>query len=54
MTEKENALKELESVLENGQLSADYEQLLEATNKMDSLRNALDELFEEWVSLQNE
>ena len=50
--EKENEISEIQSLLELSETSADYEKLLELTEKLDSLKNELDELYSEWEELQ--
>lgn len=51
---KENELAALESDIQSEEISGNYEKLLEVTNRMDALRNELDDLFDEWAELQNE
>lgn len=50
--EKENEISEIQNLLELPETSADYEKLLELTDKFDSLKNELDELYSEWEKLQ--
>ncbi len=50
--EKENEISEIQSLLELSETSADYEKLLELTEKLDSLKNELDELYSDWEELQ--
>ena len=50
--EKENEISEIQNLLELPETSADYEKLLELTDKFDSLKNELDALYSEWEELQ--
>ena len=48
----ETEISEIQALLELPETSADYEKLLELTEKFDSLKNELDELYSEWEELQ--
>ncbi len=50
--EKEAEVTEIQNLLQLPETSADYEKLLELTEKFDSLKNELDELYSEWEELQ--
>ena len=50
--EKEADLEELQRLLELPETSADYEKLLELTEKFDLLKNKLDDLYLEWEEIQ--
>lgn len=50
--ETETEISEIQSLLELPETSADYEKLLELTEKFDLLKNKLDELYSEWEELQ--
>lgn len=52
--ETENQISNLEEELSTPEVSGNYEKLLECTGKLDSLRNSLDALYEEWEALQTE
>ena len=52
--ETENQISNLEEELSTPEVSGNYESLLEYTEKLDSLRNSLDALYEEWEALQTE
>ena len=52
--EKENKISSLEEELSTPEVSGNYEKLLECTENLDYLRNALDALYEEWEALQTE
>ncbi len=49
---KETEISEIQSLLELPETSADYEKLLELTEKFDLLKNELDKLYSEWEELQ--
>ena len=51
--EKEFAIAEIQDLLALPETSADYEKLLELTEKFDLLKNELDELYSEWEELQS-
>ena len=51
--ENEKEISEIQNLLELPETSADYEKLLELTEKFDSLKNELDELYSEWEELQS-
>ena len=51
--EKETEISEIQNLLELPETSADYEKLLELTEKLDLLKNELDELYSEWEELQS-
>jgi len=50
--EKEKEISEIQNLLELPETSADYEKLLELTEKFYSLKNELDEFYSEWEELQ--
>ena len=50
--ENEKEISEIQNLLELPETSADYEKLLELTEKFNSLKNELDELYSEWEELQ--
>lgn len=50
--EKETEIAEIQGLLELPETSADYEKLLELTEKFDLSKNKLDELYSEWEELQ--
>ena len=50
--EKETEIAEIQALLELPETSADYEKLLELTEKFDLSKNKLDELYSEWEELQ--
>lgn len=50
--EKETEISEIQNLLELPETSADYEKLLELTEKFDLLKNELDKLYLEWEELQ--
>ena len=50
--EKETEIAEIQGLLELPETSADYEKLLELTEKFDLSKNKLDELYSEWEKLQ--
>ncbi len=50
--EKEAEIAEIQGLLELPETSADYEKLLELTEKFDLSKNKLDELYSEWEELQ--
>lgn len=50
--ETEKKISEIQGLLELPETSADYEKLLELTEKFDNLKNKLDELYSEWEELQ--
>ena len=50
--QKENEVSELQELLQLPETSADYEKLLELTEKFEILKNELDELYSEWEELQ--
>ena len=52
--ETENKISGLEEELSTPEVSGNYEKLLECTENLDYLRNALDALYEEWEALQTE
>ncbi len=52
--ETENKISSLEEELSTPEVSGNYEKLLECTENLDYLRNALDALYEEWEALQTE
>ena len=52
IAEKEAEIAEIQNLLELPETSADYEKLLELTEKFDLFKNKLDELYVEWEELQ--
>ena len=52
--ETEEEISNLEAEISTPEVSGNYETLLEYTGKLDSLKNALDSLYEEWEALQTE
>ncbi len=52
--EIEEEISNLEAEISTPEISGNYEKLLEYTERLDSLRNALDYLYEEWEVLQTE
>ena len=52
--ETENNISTLEDELATPGISADYEKLLEYTNKLNDLRTSLEEMYSEWEKLQSE
>ena len=52
--ETENNISTLEDELATPEISADYEKLLEYTNKLNDLRTSLEEMYSEWEKLQSE
>lgn len=52
--ETEEQISTIEAEISIPEISGNYEKLLEYTEKLDYLRNALDSLYEEWEALQIE
>ena len=50
----ETAITEIENTLSSPDVSGNYELLLKHTEELNNLRIKLDELYEEWESLQTE
>lgn len=49
----ENEKNEVQAILELPETSADYEKLMELTNKLDELTQKQEELYEEWLELNS-
>lgn len=49
----ENEKNEVQAILELPETSADYEKLMELTNKLDELTKRQEELYEEWLELNS-
>ena len=52
--ETENNIALLEEEISTPEVSADYEKLLEYTNKLNDLRTSLEDMYSEWEELQIE
>ena len=50
--EKEALCSQLENDISTPEISAEYEKLLEYTEKLNTIRNELEELYSEWEELQ--
>ncbi|MBQ3497630.1 MAG: ABC-F family ATP-binding cassette domain-containing protein [Clostridia bacterium] len=48
----ENLIAETQAEIENPENSADYEKIIELTAKLDELNNSLEQLYEDWESIQ--
>ncbi len=49
----ENEKNEVQALIENPEITADYEKLIELTNKLDELTIRQEELYEEWLELNS-